>query len=292
MQLSNPFKPARSITGSYGKRPSFQLPNGQWTLPFHYGVDFSAPAGTPIYASYPGKVVHSGWDYSGYGGGWQIAIEYGEYRVYYLHMRAQSHLKYGDNVKRGQHIGYVGSTGASTGPHLHEEVHRNGTPINPAPLFSTPSKPKPTPKPVAKGTKVKHHYRRRDKTANGKGKRTMKPGTGLYLNQVNAKVSNATNIVGGIGYYSITSHVYVTGTPGDIVNLKLVWQDTKKNPRKNSNHFIESIEIGADGTAKRNVEFKRHVSRGFAVYARLETPKNNKGSVQVNLLDTDAYLFG
>lgn len=291
MQLSNPFKPARSITNSFGPRPSFQLPDGRWTLPYHYGSDFSAPGGTPIYAVLPGTVIHSGWDYSGYGGGWQVAVKYGDYTVFYLHMQKQSHLRKGNNVKRGQLIGYVGTTGASTGNHLHLEVHYKGTPVNPAPLMSS-KKPSPSKPATGKGTKVKHHYRRRDKTANGKNKRTMKPGTGLYLNQVNARVSNATNIVGGIGYYSITAHVYVTGTPGDTVDLVLVWQDTKKNPRKNSRHFVETIEIGADGTAKRNVEFKRHVSRGFAVYARLETPKNNKGSVQVNLLDTDAYLFG
>lgn len=290
MQLSNPFKPARSITGSYGKRQSFQLPDGRWTLPFHYGSDFSAPAGTPIYAVTPGTVVHSGWDYSGYGGGWQVAISYGAYTVYYLHMSQQSHLRKGNKVKRGQHVGYVGSTGASTGPHLHLEVHKNGNPVNPAPLLAA-KKPAPSKPATGKGTKVKKHYRRRDKTANGKGKRSMKPGTGLYLNQKNTKVSNATNIVGGIGYYSITTHVYVQGTPGDVVTLKLVWQDTKKNPRKNSDHFIEKIEIGANGYAKRNVEFKRHVSRGFAVYARLETNKGNKAPVDVTLLDTDAYLF-
>lgn len=288
MQLSNPFKPARSITGGYGPRESFRLPDGRWTLPFHYGSDFSAPAGTKIYAAYPGKVIHSGWDNSGYGGGWQIAIQYGQYTVFYLHMRAQSHLKKGANVKRGQHIGYVGSTGASTGPHLHLEVHKGSGTLNPAPLFTykapTPSK--------GKGTKVKHHYRRRDKTANGKKTRPLAKGKGFYLNTRNTKVSNATNIVGGIGYYSIVTHVYLTGTPGDQVDVKLIWQNTKSNPRKNSSHFIDTIEIGKDGTAKVSVPSMRHVSRGYAVYARLDAKKTNKATVQCNLFDTDAYLFG
>lgn len=149
-----------------------------------------------------------------------------------------------------------------------------------------------TPANSGKGTIVKKHYRRRDKTANASKHRNLPVGSGFYLNQVNTNVSNATNIVGGIGYYSITCHVYLTGTPGDKVDLVLIWQDTTKKPRENSRHFVETIEIGADGTAKRNVEFKRHVSRGFAVYARLEAPKTNKSAVKVNLLDTDSYLFG
>lgn len=134
----------RHITNDYGERESFRLPDGQWTLPFHYGVDFAQPAGTPIYAVADGKVKTNGWDNSGYGGGWEIAVDHGNGWVsWYLHRFANTTHRVGQTVKAGDVLGHVGSTGASTGPHLHFELHKNGNAINPAPHFVDTLNPKP-----------------------------------------------------------------------------------------------------------------------------------------------------
>lgn len=134
-------------------------------------------------------------------------------------------------------------------------------------------------------------YRRQDTTARKEG-RVVAPGGGFYLHRTEGlATSQADNIVGGIGEYSITVHVYAEGTPGDVAEVYLLWQDTKATPRTNSPHYVERIEIGADGTARRNFEFKRAVASGYAVYARLNAPSTNKGNVKVTVFDTDAFLF-
>ncbi|ALJ19572.1 peptidoglycan recognition protein family protein [Microbacterium sp. No. 7] len=136
------------------------------------------------------------------------------------------------------------------------------------------------------------HYQRLDATARATG-RELKPGEGFYLHTDTGQATDkASNIVGGDGAYVITAHVYAEGTPGDIVDVKLVWQDTKADNVKNSPHYVERIEIGQDGTARRSVTFQRGVDRGFAVYARLDANRSNKGeAVRVTMLDTDAALF-
>lgn len=136
IQLSHPLKGNPAISGHFGPRQSFQLPNGLWTLPFHYGTDWAVPEGTPIYASHDGTARTVGWDYSTYGGGYWVQIVNGNYSTWYLHMREQSPIAEGSHVKRGQLIGYVGSTGASTGPHLHLELHVNGAAVNPVPYIT------------------------------------------------------------------------------------------------------------------------------------------------------------
>jgi murein DD-endopeptidase MepM/ murein hydrolase activator NlpD len=95
---------------------------------FHKGADLAAPAGTPIVAAADGKVVGAGWR-GGYGQLVQIAHA-GGLETNYGHMsRIAAHV--GELVRKGQVIGYVGSTGLSTGPHVHFEVTRNGRPIYP-----------------------------------------------------------------------------------------------------------------------------------------------------------------
>ncbi len=96
----------------------------------HTGVDFAAPTGTPIYAAGSGTIDFIGWK-GGYGK--YIRIRHnGRYKTAYAHMsRFAKGMKKGSKVKQRQVIGYVGSTGRSTGPHLHYEVHQNGKAINP-----------------------------------------------------------------------------------------------------------------------------------------------------------------
>jgi murein DD-endopeptidase MepM/ murein hydrolase activator NlpD len=96
---------------------------------FHAGMDFSAKTGTPIYATGDGVVTVADNRSSGYGN--HIVIRHGfGYETLYGHM-SKYKVRPGQRVKRGDVIGYVGSTGRSEAPHLHYEVHKNGEVINP-----------------------------------------------------------------------------------------------------------------------------------------------------------------
>lgn len=100
---------------------------------FHAGLDFTAPQGTPIYATADGRVEVAGFSDGGYGNHVVINHGYG-YETLYGHM-VRVKVRAGQMVKRGEVIGWVGSTGKSTGPHCHYEVHKNGTPIDPVYFF-------------------------------------------------------------------------------------------------------------------------------------------------------------
>lgn len=95
---------------------------------FHAGVDIGAPWGSPIVAAGDGRVVGAGWS-GGFGREVEIAHAGGITSIY-GHMSAIV-AQAGSFVRAGQLIGYVGSSGLSTGPHLHFEVHQGGTPVNP-----------------------------------------------------------------------------------------------------------------------------------------------------------------
>jgi murein DD-endopeptidase MepM/ murein hydrolase activator NlpD len=103
------------------------------TLRMHTGIDFSAPVGTPIYATGDGVVEHLKNKMTGYGKVMMINHGFG-YESLYAHM-SKIFVKPGEKVKRGQIIGYVGNTGRSTGPHLHYEIRKNGKPVNPVHFF-------------------------------------------------------------------------------------------------------------------------------------------------------------
>lgn len=107
----------------------------------HHGVDYAAPKGTPVYAIGNGKVIDKG--YQARGGGNFVKIRHNSmYVTTYMHLsKFAKGLKIGDAVKQKQVIGYVGSTGLSTGPHLDFRVHENGKPINPLTIKSQPKKP-------------------------------------------------------------------------------------------------------------------------------------------------------
>ena len=107
----------------------------------HHGVDYAAPVGTPVYAIGNGKVIDKG--YQANGGGNYVKIRHNStYVTTYMHLsRFAKGLKVGNSVKQKEVIGYVGSTGLSTGPHLDFRVHENGKPINPLTIKSQPEKP-------------------------------------------------------------------------------------------------------------------------------------------------------
>ncbi|WP_319482386.1 M23 family metallopeptidase [uncultured Draconibacterium sp.] len=99
----------------------------------HWGQDFTAPVGTPIYATGDGKITDvSGSKRTKVGLGLHIKLDHGfGYETVYGHLN-EFNVKRGQQVKRGDIIGYVGNTGGSTAPHLHYEVHKDGRKVNPA----------------------------------------------------------------------------------------------------------------------------------------------------------------
>ncbi len=99
----------------------------------HNGLDLKAYTGQPVKATAAGKVIFSGWS-SGYG--YKVEIEHGNgYRSVYAH-NSKLAVKYGQQVKKGQVVCYAGSTGRSTAPHLHFEIKKSGTPMNPSTVLS------------------------------------------------------------------------------------------------------------------------------------------------------------
>jgi murein DD-endopeptidase MepM/ murein hydrolase activator NlpD len=107
----------------------------------HHGVDYAAPSGTPVKTIGDGKVIDMGFQ-SG-GGGNYVKIQHNStYATSYMHLRGFAKgLGKGKSVRQGDVIGYVGSTGLSTGPHLDFRVYKNGTPINPLKMESPPAFP-------------------------------------------------------------------------------------------------------------------------------------------------------
>jgi len=99
----------------------------------HAGLDFSAPTGTPIYATADGEVQIAGFNTDGYGNKVVINHGYG-FQTLYAHM-VRVIARVGQSIKRGEVIGYVGSTGKSTGQHLHYEVIKRGAKVDPVYYF-------------------------------------------------------------------------------------------------------------------------------------------------------------
>lgn len=103
------------------------------TVKFHAGLDFTAPSGTPIYATGDGVVDEASLSDVGYGNHVVVRHGYG-YKTLYGHM-LRTKVKTGQTVKRGDVLGWVGSTGKSTGPHCHYEVMKNGEKVDPVYFF-------------------------------------------------------------------------------------------------------------------------------------------------------------
>jgi murein DD-endopeptidase MepM/ murein hydrolase activator NlpD len=123
-------KQLNRIASGFGMRidPVYGTPK------MHKGLDFTAPQGTPIYATGDGIVRTAGSSASGYGNHVEINHGYG-YETLYGHM-VRIKVRGGQRIKRGEIIGWVGSTGKSTGPHCHYEVKINGANVNPVYFFS------------------------------------------------------------------------------------------------------------------------------------------------------------
>ena len=281
-------EPTRS--DSYG--PRAKVP-GLNTRPFHVGQDWHSIGNLKSIGA--GTVVENGW---GGWAGWTIVIYLGEIDgvrtwVRYCHLASQSPLPRGAQVSIGQHVGWEGNTGDSVGSHLHLEIYRGridrgswadtGATVDPRAFISKYLTKK-------KGDKV-IHYTRQDHAARNGG-RTLNPGEHFYLNiNKGAANSSASNIVGGVGQYSITPHVYAKGKAGDALDLVLIWSNDPSGKRPTSNHYEERLVLDKTGNLKATREFKRRVDLGFSVYARVTAVKTNEDSVKVTLFDSDSYLF-
>ena len=122
-----------TISSKFGPRDTFATSNGAESSRWHKSIDIAAPAGTAIKSVQGGKVTANGW-VSGYG--WTIEVTHDNgYVSMYHHMQNQSSVAVGTEVKQGQTIGNVGSTGNSTGPHLDLTITKDGTPVDPASLI-------------------------------------------------------------------------------------------------------------------------------------------------------------
>lgn len=124
-------KPGKMLTPSYGE---FSSNFGWRTHPifgvqrFHNGLDFAADYGSPIYASQNGVVLFAGW-YGGYGN--TVILDHGNGITSLYAHASQVYVHEGQTVRQGDVVAAIGSTGLSTGPHLHFEVRENGTPVDP-----------------------------------------------------------------------------------------------------------------------------------------------------------------
>lgn len=134
VQSSGWVRPAHGwISSWFGTRGSI-CRNGYCTRAGHRGIDFASSCGSPIYAAYPGTVI-----FAGYSGAWgnYIKIQHADGTVTgYAHIiNGGYNVNYGQRVRAGQVIAYIGSTGASSGCHLHFEVYIGGVRVDPAPFL-------------------------------------------------------------------------------------------------------------------------------------------------------------
>jgi murein DD-endopeptidase MepM/ murein hydrolase activator NlpD len=124
-----PLRGYGGITSYFGTRKNPFGPGWE----FHDGLDFSAPYGAPVYAPGGGVVARVGW-MGPYG--LAVLLDHAQgYQTLYGHL-SRVLVRPGERVERGQVLGYVGSTGRSTGPHLHYGVYRYGVPVDPRPYLS------------------------------------------------------------------------------------------------------------------------------------------------------------
>jgi murein DD-endopeptidase MepM/ murein hydrolase activator NlpD len=112
------------LTSYYGARNL-----GMGTSSFHRGIDIAAPSGTPVAASRSGTVTYAGWSNQGYGNLVKVRHAGGD-ETWYGHFSSIT-VSVGEHVSQGEVVGRVGSTGISTGPHLHFELHVGGRALDP-----------------------------------------------------------------------------------------------------------------------------------------------------------------
>jgi murein DD-endopeptidase MepM/ murein hydrolase activator NlpD len=119
VSFQDPLRGKGTVTSGHGWR-NHPIRGGRR---MHEGTDIAAPEGTPVYSAAPGKVINKAFDKSGYGH--YIDVNHGPKMSRYAHLKEASSLSVGDNVTTNTVVGLLGSTGGSTGPHLHFEIRNN-----------------------------------------------------------------------------------------------------------------------------------------------------------------------
>lgn len=112
----------RPVLG-YNVSTGFKVPGRWWAAGYHTGIDYAAPYGTPVYSQTAGIVEHVGWGGWGSAYGAHVIIRYGTKKIGYMHLSSTTVRKW-QPVRAGTMLGRVGTTGNSTGPHLHQEARR------------------------------------------------------------------------------------------------------------------------------------------------------------------------
>lgn len=271
------------ITNDFGPRRSIQLPDGQWTIPFHYGIDYATKTGTPIYNTHDATVVISGWDdgtyvapawpTNHYGGGYWVIAQSGDWLFYYMHLNKPSKLKVGQKIRQGQLIGYVGSTGASTGPHLHFEMHRLSTPIDPELWFN---KKLPGSITFSKDTM--------------KYQRSHKPGITVKPGKLSKRLSfkSGTISIPSKKRMLVTGGAYIVGKAGTPVQLILVrdfFNSKGVRTKTTANRRVSGI---VDSTGRARLQVTGVVSPQKNVRWRLVLQNDSKtDAVQVTYVTLD-----
>ena len=128
--IHSPLPGKLKISSRFGKRRN---PFGKNASETHNGLDLSAPAGTPIYAMLPGTVDHIGYDARS---GNYIKLRHGNFTVSYCHLIRKPSIAAGSRVIPGMTVAHVGSTGRSTGPHLHITFKHNGKLVDPSMIIN------------------------------------------------------------------------------------------------------------------------------------------------------------
>lgn len=118
------------ITSPFGRRSN---PFNKANTEFHSGLDISAASGTPVFAMLEGIVEKVGYDKRS---GNYIRLRHGNFTICYCHLVCKPHFANGSHIQPGDIVAHVGSTGRSTGPHLHISIRHNGTLIDPLPVLS------------------------------------------------------------------------------------------------------------------------------------------------------------
>lgn len=126
---SLPLKGKLNISSKFGKRRN---PFGKKATEHHWGLDLSAKSGTTVYAMLPGEIAGKGFDSRS---GNYIKLSHGSFTITYCHLIRKPSIAIGTKILPGQPVGHVGSTGRSTGPHLHITLKKNGRVLDPAILL-------------------------------------------------------------------------------------------------------------------------------------------------------------
>lgn len=247
-------------TSPFGWRGA--VPGVPHSIPlFHDAQDYAAPSGTPLYAAMNGVISENGFQYGGLGN--YVKIRRGIYTLTYGHMLNRSPLKVGTTVKANQQIGKVGSTGASTGPHVHFGLAIGSKAVDPVPFINKKRK------------RTMKKYLTKDK----RKRIVLKPGQYTYLNNA--------NVIGGAGDYFIDTGFYCEASPDDIIMIRPQKFRGKDSYYGNQTHH----RMGRTGVLKSSVMHLVSAIKGDRVHIKIQASTRNKKPVVITHAFSKAWTI-